>query len=544
MAEDNVSKEAEVERHLAEMAEAAELGGRLDVVDGPQADGSCARGSDLRSSQPHDVEAADTVDARTSGARCLEAQDGEASDVEMNARDGADVVAGDEQQVDDENDPDGTISRRTRARVSLAQTPIEELERAQLAALLACHVQLAVQVYAVCVLDPSRCQVATVLRGLLAQLAQWGGGATGGGGTTGRGVTGGGVGGGGGTAGVEALSASPDVLASDRRGSETRRVGGGGGHGERFGGGGGRDGGEEMHGEGVAEEVLRRGGNGGDVGNASDGGAEPMAQGSGGRGRGESGGKELNEGGKVRVESEAGERMEAQGTSKERVEEGDGERTKRTEPEGGERELRRQPDAEGGESDGSVQRQRDEEGSRGLSLRDTPRFQPTHSVSFGPRGAKEGKQGGGGEEEKEGEEEGEEGRREEVDEGGEGEEEGEEGRRAGLGEVVRVRGEVAAALQPLAGAFDASLFPVVRPPLLHRTIFSPAEDCLLAMGVEQLSTDWEAIHRRFLPGKTPHQISIRWKNRCSSRVPDNPIKRVWRRKTAPLTDHEVDQIQT
>ncbi|CAI5491342.1 unnamed protein product, partial [Closterium sp. Naga37s-1] len=67
---------------------------------------------------------------------------------------------------------------------------------------------------------------------------------------------------------------------------------------------------------------------------------------------------------------------------------------------------------------------------------------------------------------------------------------------------------------------------------------------LLAMGVEQLSTDWEAIHRRFLPGKTPHQISIRWKNRCSSRVPDNPIKQVWRRKTAPLTHHEVDQIQT
>ncbi|KAJ4954889.1 hypothetical protein NE237_011672 [Protea cynaroides] len=76
----------------------------------------------------------------------------------------------------------------------------------------------------------------------------------------------------------------------------------------------------------------------------------------------------------------------------------------------------------------------------------------------------------------------------------------------------------------------------------NRVLFTDAEDELLALGLMEYNTDWKAIQQRFLPCKSKHQIFVRQKNRCSSKAPENPIKAVRRMKTSPLTSEEKARI--
>ncbi|XP_042497740.1 uncharacterized protein LOC122076494 [Macadamia integrifolia] len=76
----------------------------------------------------------------------------------------------------------------------------------------------------------------------------------------------------------------------------------------------------------------------------------------------------------------------------------------------------------------------------------------------------------------------------------------------------------------------------------NRVLFTDAEDELLALGLMEYNTDWKAIQQRFLPCKSKHQIFVRQKNRCSSKAPENPIKAVRRMKTSPLTAEEKARI--
>ncbi|XAR48747.1 hypothetical protein NMG60_11031666 [Bertholletia excelsa] len=61
-------------------------------------------------------------------------------------------------------------------------------------------------------------------------------------------------------------------------------------------------------------------------------------------------------------------------------------------------------------------------------------------------------------------------------------------------------------------------------PVANRVLFTDSEDELLALGLMEYNTDWKAIQQRFLPCKTKHQIFVRQKNRSSSKAPENPIK--------------------
>ncbi|XP_058115002.1 uncharacterized protein LOC131257997 isoform X2 [Magnolia sinica] len=92
--------------------------------------------------------------------------------------------------------------------------------------------------------------------------------------------------------------------------------------------------------------------------------------------------------------------------------------------------------------------------------------------------------------------------------------------------------------------FNSALFPH-KPPqasLANRVLFTDAEDELLAMGLMEYNNDWKAIQQRFLPCKSKHQIFVRQKNRNSSKAPENPIKAVRRMKTSPLTAEEKARI--
>ncbi|KAG8378617.1 hypothetical protein BUALT_Bualt07G0004100 [Buddleja alternifolia] len=71
----------------------------------------------------------------------------------------------------------------------------------------------------------------------------------------------------------------------------------------------------------------------------------------------------------------------------------------------------------------------------------------------------------------------------------------------------------------------------------------PDPDCLLALGLMEYNTDWKSIQQRFLPCKSRHQIFVRQKNRASSKAPENPIKAVRRMKNSPLTSEEIACIE-
>ncbi|XP_068642235.1 uncharacterized protein [Aristolochia californica] len=94
--------------------------------------------------------------------------------------------------------------------------------------------------------------------------------------------------------------------------------------------------------------------------------------------------------------------------------------------------------------------------------------------------------------------------------------------------------------QKFFSLFNSALFPHKPPsaPVANRVLFTDAEDELLALGLMEYNNDWKAIQHRFLPCKTKHQIFVRAKNRSSSKAPENPIKAVRRMKTSPLTAEE------
>ncbi|CAH8383221.1 unnamed protein product [Eruca vesicaria subsp. sativa] len=78
--------------------------------------------------------------------------------------------------------------------------------------------------------------------------------------------------------------------------------------------------------------------------------------------------------------------------------------------------------------------------------------------------------------------------------------------------------------------FKVSLFPQNPPPGGKRSLFTSAEDELLALGIMEYNSDWKAIKQRFLPCKSEHQIFIRKKNKGASKASENPIKAVLRMK--------------
>jgi hypothetical protein len=74
-------------------------------------------------------------------------------------------------------------------------------------------------------------------------------------------------------------------------------------------------------------------------------------------------------------------------------------------------------------------------------------------------------------------------------------------------------------------------------------IFTPAEDVLLARGIRYHCYDWPAIKSNYLPGKNEKQLFNRKKNRTGGSAPENPIKAVVRRITAPLPEEEVTVVE-
>jgi hypothetical protein len=100
--------------------------------------------------------------------------------------------------------------------------------------------------------------------------------------------------------------------------------------------------------------------------------------------------------------------------------------------------------------------------------------------------------------------------------------------------------EVARALEHVKWYFDSALEPkVVRFRNTAQTMFTPAEDALLAWGMRKYGYDWERIAKEFLPNKTdPLVLFRRKKNRSTSNASDNVIKTAVSFLNAPITSAE------
>jgi hypothetical protein len=97
------------------------------------------------------------------------------------------------------------------------------------------------------------------------------------------------------------------------------------------------------------------------------------------------------------------------------------------------------------------------------------------------------------------------------------------------------------ALPPPAAAVVADVHPLLEPLLVprapehltsHQMLFCPAEDELLALGLQRYGYDWPRIWAELLPTKSLAQLKNRRKNRCAGNAPDNCIK-VRRRQGGP-----------
>ncbi|KAM0884960.1 hypothetical protein ACQ4PT_030659 [Festuca glaucescens] len=111
--------------------------------------------------------------------------------------------------------------------------------------------------------------------------------------------------------------------------------------------------------------------------------------------------------------------------------------------------------------------------------------------------------------------------------------------------IALVPFDIARLAQRFYPHFKFFLFPHKPPPaaMVHRVLFTDAEDGLLALGILEYNSDWDAIQKRFLPCKSTHQIYVRQKNRSSSNAPDNPVKEVRRMKTSPLSTEEIERVE-
>ncbi|CAM6127949.1 unnamed protein product [Calypogeia fissa] len=105
--------------------------------------------------------------------------------------------------------------------------------------------------------------------------------------------------------------------------------------------------------------------------------------------------------------------------------------------------------------------------------------------------------------------------------------------------------EVALAVRRFLPYFNKALYPHKAPPIAsaNRLLFADSEDELLAMGIMKHNHNWSAIREEYLPSKEDHQIKIRAKNRSAAKALPNSIKAVHMMKTSPLTDWEKKAIQ-
>ncbi|KAH9627343.1 hypothetical protein KSS87_020298 [Heliosperma pusillum] len=92
--------------------------------------------------------------------------------------------------------------------------------------------------------------------------------------------------------------------------------------------------------------------------------------------------------------------------------------------------------------------------------------------------------------------------------------------------VALVPQQIAKLAQPFYPLFNSALFPHKPPPssVANRVLFTDSEDVLLSMGMMEYNNQWKAIQQRFLPCKTEHQT-------------------VRKLKTSPLTADEKARIE-
>lgn len=84
-------------------------------------------------------------------------------------------------------------------------------------------------------------------------------------------------------------------------------------------------------------------------------------------------------------------------------------------------------------------------------------------------------------------------------------------------------------------------------PLAANTVcglFTPAEDRLLALGIDQFGVDWHAVQCYFCCAKTVHQILVRQKNLCCVKRHKgwNEVRAAKERALAPLQATEASVI--
>ncbi|XP_047094184.1 uncharacterized protein LOC124706564 [Lolium rigidum] len=111
--------------------------------------------------------------------------------------------------------------------------------------------------------------------------------------------------------------------------------------------------------------------------------------------------------------------------------------------------------------------------------------------------------------------------------------------------IALVPFDIARLAQRFYPLFNFFLFPRKPPPaaMVQRVNFTDAEDGLLALGILELNSDWDAIQKRFLPCKSTRQIYVRQKNRTATNAPDNPVKEVRRMKNSPLSTEEIQRVE-
>eukprot|EP00898_Chlorokybus_atmophyticus_P006924 jgi/Chlat1/7232/Chrsp57S06763 len=112
-------------------------------------------------------------------------------------------------------------------------------------------------------------------------------------------------------------------------------------------------------------------------------------------------------------------------------------------------------------------------------------------------------------------------------------------------EPVMVPQRIATAMRRFQDLFNPLLLPIrpAKKDFVKRMLFTPAEDRLLALGIERFGADWRKIAQHFFPSKTEHQVAARQKNLCSSRAGDNVVRAAKLKNMSPLTPEELSVVE-